>query len=536
MKIRTFILSITLLAATCPSVEAQGIRKLTRKQAIEENMTLKYSLDSLRKVIHDMENSQDSIANEMIEVYEENRLKIRPEDYTAEVTDSLLSIWYMHRQIQDSQEGEGYDLDSVRFTTDVPDAVLIERLEKMNSFIELPFNETVKNYMILYSEKMPTKMGKILGLGTYYLPIFEEVFAKYKMPLELKYLAIIESAFNPTARSRAGAIGLWQFMYRTAKMYGMRINSFVDERMDVEKSTDAAARYLMDAYELFGDWPLAISSYNCGAGNVNKAIRRAGGKRDFWSIYPYLPRETRGYVPALVGAMYAATYYREYGLVPEAIQLPPMTDTLQIKHNLHFKQIEEVIGLSSELLHDLNPQYTHNIIPGNEDSFILTVPYSFSATFIENQDSIYAHKSSELLSDKVVKNISTGSASVGDGQSIRYKVRSGDYLGRIASKYHVTVAQIKSWNNLRSNNIRVGQYLTIYTRGKVTSSASSGSSTAAPATTTDSEGYTVYTVRQGDSLYSIAKKFSGVSAQNIMDLNKIGSSIRPGMKLRIPKH
>ena len=263
-----------------------------RKKIKEENQELRQRVDSLQKALDKLKHEsilKDSIAGEMIDVYEENKLKtaagLNPEDYTQEVTDSLLSIWYLHRQARKNEEGNGYDMDSIRFTSNVPDEVMKARLEKMNSFITLPYNDKVRNYMILYSEKMPTKMGTILGLCQYYMPIFEETFNKYNLPDELKYMAIIESALNPVAVSSAGAKGMWQFMFRTAQLYGLEINSFVDERLDPFKSADAAARSLTDSYNVFGDWNLAISSYNCGSGNINKAIRRNGGKRDFWSVY-----------------------------------------------------------------------------------------------------------------------------------------------------------------------------------------------------------------------------------------------------------
>lgn len=448
-----------LLTITAIDTEAQNVR---RRDALKANERLRSLVDSLSKQLDSAKlllERYDSLATEM-EVYEDKSIKV-PAERTPEETDSLLSIWYLQRRINNYKD-ESYNMDSVKFSSNVPDSVFIERLTSMNSFITLPFNETVKNYMILYSEKMPNKMAKIMGLSTYYFPIFEEVFAKYNMPLELKYMAVIESALNPTALSRAGARGPWQFIYSTARNYGLKINSFVDERMDVEKATDAAARYLRDAYNIFGDWCLAISSYNCGAGNVNKAIKRSGGKRDFWSIYPYLPRETRGYMPAFVGAMYAMTYWREYGITPESCSMPAACDTFEIHRNLHFAQLNEVVGVPLQTLKDLNPEYVNNIIPGNEGSSILRLPYEYTGAFIEQQDTLYAHRSNELMSEKVLKNIKEGTS----GDRVVYRVKSGDYLGRIASRYHVSVSQLKRWNNLRSDKLRIGQVLYIYSSKK----------------------------------------------------------------------
>ncbi len=541
-----------------------------RKQKANPTLAYQAKIDSLWLVIDSLETrlkELDSLQGTFVqpegmeEVFRELpreegaplRENARPE---GESTDSLRSVWYHQRRLSDYSTPD-FDLDSVRFTSDVSDEVMMERLRKMNSFITLPFNETVKNYMVLYSEKMPSRMGRVLGLSTYYLPIFEEAFDRYHMPLELKYMAIIESMLNPVAESRAGARGMWQFMYRTGRMYGLRINSFVDERLDVEKAVDAAARYLSDAYSTFGDWSLAISSYNCGSGNVAKAIRRAGGSRDFWDIYPYLPRETRGYVPAFVGAMYAMTYYKEYGLVPEAVSLPASTDTVMIRRNLHFKQINEVVGVPMEDLKNLNPQYIHDIIPGNEGEYVLKLPFNMTSAFLAvNPDSLYNHKSSELLNPQILKNIKDSGAEV----RTAYRVKDGDYLGRIASRYHVSVSQLMKWNHLRSSSIRAGQILYIYHRGASPADVQSSSTpkgtgaarpaaaqkpapAAKPAATAGSSSqaipadtpYSVYVVKEGDSLYSIAKNYPGVSAKNIMDFNHIGSSIRPGMKIRIPK-
>lgn len=604
MRIRTIIavaVAAVFLAGTATANAADRTDEKNRTKIKEENKRLRQELDSLKQELErykaDLEYS-DSIANEMIELYGESdgqsAVGISPEEYTAEISDSLLNIWYAHRMASEDQL-EDFDMDSIRFQSNVPDEVYIERLKKMNSFITLPYNEIVKNYIILYSEKMPTKMSHMLGLCQYYMPIFEETFNRYDLPEELKAMAVIESAMNPLAVSRAGAKGMWQFMYSTAKMYGLQIDSFVDERLDPVKSADAAARYLQDAYAIFGDWNLAIASYNCGAGNVNKAIRRSGGKRAFWDIWPYLPRETRGYVPAFVGALYAMTYHKEHGIKPEAVQMPVHVDTFKINKQLHLKQVAELTGAPLDELKNLNPQYRHEIIPGNSKEYILRLPYTYTNTFIEYEDSVYTHKYDEFFNPATIKKIQDG----GDGERIVYRVKEGDYLGRIASRHRCTVAQIKRWNGLKSNNIRVGQRLVIYKGGggpsssaasSSGSSTSSGSQSASPtgtytvksgdtlsgiatrhgvtvaqlkqwnnltsnnikigqklkvnsssssSSTPSSSGsgdYTTYTVKSGDSFYNIAKNYPGVSAQDIMNFNGLSSSkIKPGMKIKIPK-
>ena len=606
MKIRTIIavaLAAAFLASPAMAAQADDNDGKVKIKLKDENKRLQRELDSLRAELYrykaDLRYS-DSLATAMVELYGQdegqNAVGLSPEDYTAEVSDSLLNIWYAHRMASD--DTEEFDMDSVRFESNVPDEVYIESLKKMNSFISLPYNDIVKNYIILYSEKMPTKMAHMLGLCQYYMPIFDETFNKHDLPEELKAMAIIESAMNPLAVSRAGAKGMWQFMYATAKMYGLHIDSFVDERMDPVKAADAAARYLQDAYEIFGDWNLAIASYNCGAGNVNKAIRRSGGKRAFWDIWPYLPRETRGYVPAFVGALYAMTYHKEHGIKPEAIEMPVHVDTFKINKQLHLKQVAELTGAPLEELKNLNPQYRHDIIPGNSKEYILRLPYTYTNAFIEHEDSVYRHKYDEFFNPSTIKKIQDGA----DGERIVYTVKNGDYLGRIASRNRCTVAQIKRWNNLKSNNIRVGQRLVIYKGGggpstsssssssSASSSASSSSSSSTPtgtytvksgdtlsgiatrhgvtvnqlkqwngltsnnikvgqklklnsssatassSTTSASGEYTTYTVKSGDSLYSISKNYSGVSAQDIMNFNGMSNSnIKPGMKIKIPK-
>jgi membrane-bound lytic murein transglycosylase D len=603
MNIRkVFTASMASIIAAVLGTAAYANPKTDNKKKLEEEKrrllqvidSLQTELDRYREVV----DLTDSLEIEMLAAYgetiERSTEEFQPLEYTAEVSDSLLSIWYSHKQ---AFAEDDLNLDSVKFASNVPDEVYMERIKKMNSFITLPYNEIVRNYIILYSEKMPTRMAHMLGLCNYYMPIFEEILNRYDMPEELKAMTIIESAMNPRATSRVGAKGMWQFMYGTAKQYGLHIDSFVDERMDPVKSAEAAVQFLQDAYEIFGDWNLAIASYNCGAGNVNKAIRRAGGKRDFWSIWPYLPRETRGYVPAFVGALYTMRYYKEHGIRPEAVGMPVAVDTFYINKQLHLKQVSELTGAPLEELKDLNPQYRHEIIPGHEREYILRLPYNYTNLFIEFEDSVYKHKADVYFNPATIKKIKDG----GDGELIIYKVKSGDYLGKIAGKYRVSVAQIKKWNNLKSNDIRVGQRLTIYRGGVVPSSSSSssaktttsssstgsgnkitytvksgdvlgriaekhgvtlanlkswngltsnniqigqklviytkGSAPASTGTSQTAKGESTYTVKSGDSFYSIAKNYPGVSAQNIMDHNGMKSSdLKPGMKLKIPQY
>ncbi|MCQ2119271.1 MAG: LysM peptidoglycan-binding domain-containing protein [Bacteroidales bacterium] len=539
--LRILTLALLLILAM-PSVSNAQFRGRLKK----ENAALKCTLDSLLNVLENGRkefHERDSVTQEMLVLFTENENRrtnfLDPADFTPDVTDSLLDIWYLHGQVGDTNYVERIELDSVRFSSNVSDKVLMERLEKMNSFITLPYNETVRNYMVLYSEKMPKKMSNLLALSNYYMPIFEETFSRYGLPDEIKYLAIIESALNPNAVSRVGATGMWQFMTRTAKSYGLEVSSYVDERRDPFKSADAAARYLLDTYKMFGDWTLAISSYNCGPGNVNKAIRRSGNK-GYWGVYNYLPRETRGYMPAFVGAMYAMHYCKEYGLSASGVEMPAQVDTFQIHHNLHFQQISDLVGISVEELRNLNPQYVRDIIPGNAKPYILRMPYQYTSSFLANEDSVYTHKADVYLNPQTL--LESGSVSSSPSTSsgrIAYKVKKGDNLGRIAAKYHVTVNQLKNWNHLRSTTISIGQTLYIYGKGSApaqTSAASSPKQSSAPASSgsgTD-KGYVVYVVKKGDTLSAIASRYPGVSVKTIMDYNKISDRIIEGQKIRIP--
>ena len=504
-----------------------------RDSLLRVNEMLIQELDSLYSAYSDLFNAEelngtDSINSGMTEMTLSAGLA-QDIDTCGISRDSLLSLWY-RKMNMDLMSGEPSDIDTLEMTSDIPDSVYIERLQRLNPFISIPYNRIIRNHIIYYTEKMPEKMERILGLSSYYIPIFEEIFDQYDMPLELTAMAVIESALNAKAVSRARAKGMWQFMYSTARRYGLTINSYVDERFDPIASAHAAARYLRDSYLIFGDWTLAIASYNCGAGNVNKAIRRAGGSKDFWDIYPYLPRETRGYVPSFFAALYAMKYYKEHNLTPETITMPPHTDTLRINRMLHFEQIAHYTGASIGELRTHNPQYLHDIIPGTEKEYILQLPYQYTNAFIDHEDEIYSYKDSVYFSPAALKEIQQAS----EPSKIIHRVKRGETLSHIALRYGVSVKNIQRWNGI-GTRIREGQRLAIYTNGSGPSAKSSKSGSGV--STTVSNGYVMYTVRSGDNLWDIARKFDGVSMNDLMKLNGLSKSskIYPGKKIKIKK-
>ena len=332
--------------------------------------------------------------------------------------------------------------------------------------MEMPHNDIVQECIDRYTGRLRQSISYMLGASNFYMPVFEEALDLYQLPLELKYLPIIESALNPTITSRAGACGLWQFMLTTGKAYGLTINSLVDERRDPVKSSYAAARYLRDLYNIFGDWNLVIAAYNCGPENINKAIRRAGGERDYWKIYPYLPKETRGYVPAFIAANYVMTYYCEHNICPMTSQLPTKTDTVMIDRNVNFSQIADVCGLDINMLRALNPAYKRDIVPGATALSPVRLPVNDVPLFIDRQDSIYATTSTTAkrlvveVDDQVVKKVQSSSSRKSKGAQY-HKIRSGDNLGSIARKYGTTVNKLKKLNGMRYTNIRAGQSLRV---------------------------------------------------------------------------
>ena len=420
---------------------------------------------------------------------------------------------------------------------ELPTDTLKARLKALDAKtpFNVAYNPALESVIKSYLKNRRKSIQKLIMLSGFYFPMFEKELDAHNIPLEIKYLAIVESALKPRAKSRVGATGLWQFMFGTGKMYGLDVSSYVDERSDPIKSTEAASKYLAKLYEIFGDWDLALAAYNSGPGNVTKAIRRSGGYKNYWNIRQHLPRETAGYLPAFLANMYIFEYAEQHGfkkIKPELAYFE--TDTVTVKHMITLDQVSELIGTPVEQLQFLNPSYKLDIIPFIKDeNYVLRLPNEVIGKFVTNEDSIYNYAKAEFAKrEKPLPKFFNAN------DRIRYKVRSGDYLGKISRRYGVRVSDIKRWNGLRSNDLQIGQRLTIYPRKPYVSSTPVKPST--PAKKTPSKPLTgnviTYTVKSGDSLWSISQKFSGVSVQNIKDWNDISSNkLKPGMKLKISK-
>lgn len=381
-----------------------------------------------------------------------------PEGMSAN-TDSLLSSWQA-RTLLKKLDCSTTGWESIRMT----DTMYAKRLSSMLTIIRTPYNAMVRSCIDRYTVKNRSQVSYMLGISEFYMPMIETEIDRLGLPHELKYLPVIESAMNPKAVSRMGAKGLWQFMFPTAKHYGLKSNNYIDERFDPLKATRAALTYLKDLYDMFGNWELAIAAYNCGPGNVNKAIKRSGGKTDFWKIYSWLPKETRGYLPALIAANYVMTFYEDHGICPMEPNIPVDTDTIHVNRNLHFKQIAEVCNVDIEEIRALNPQYIKDIIPGENETYVLRLTNSMISSFVENEDSVYKHNAEMHFPQASVEKILTDAKKNDDGTGnlIRHKIKHGETLGSIAIKYRVKVNQIMKWNNMRNTNIRAGKYLKIY--------------------------------------------------------------------------
>ena len=418
---------------------------------------------------------------------------------------------------------------------ELPTELLKERLAILDS--ETPFNieynPQLEQLIKTYLRRRKQTFSVLMERARYYFPMFEEKLDKYNIPLELKYLAIVESALKPNARSRVGATGLWQFMYQTGKQFNLHVSSYVDERSDPLRATEAACQYLSSLHSLYNDWDLALAAYNSGPGNVNKAIRRSGGSTNYWNIRHNLPRETAGYVPAFYATLYIFKYANEHNIkARENILTRFETDTVHIKRQITFEQINETLNVDMEILKFLNPQYKLDIIPYIKDrNYVLTLPINFVGNFVSNEKQIYAFVDAEEA-----KREKTLPKYVEINDQITYKVRSGDFLGKIANKYRVSVSNIKRWNNLRSNNLKIGQRLKIYTKNpSVASVSTKKSNTPTKAKTIPKGEFHTYTVKSGDSLWTIAQKYVNVSVQNIKDWNNIWSvkHLKPGTQLKI---
>lgn len=428
--------------------------------------------------------------------------------------------------INNMRDGQTYQPE---VNLELPTDTLKKRLAEINARtpFNVEYNSSLESVINRYLKRHKASMEKLMAVSQFYFPMFEERLDKYDIPLEMKYLAIVESALRPRAKSRVGATGLWQFMFATGKIFDLEVNSYVDDRMDPIAATEAACGYLSQLYNIHGDWDLALASYNSGPGNVSKAIRRSGGSKNYWNIRENLPRETAGYVPAFLATMYLFEFAEEHGYSPEK---PPVnyfaTDTIHIKQAITLDQVATIIGMPLEEVQFLNPQYKLDVIPVIKGKkYYIRLPIEHTGKFVQNEEAIYAFAKAELdKREKALPEVISAESQV------RYRVRSGDYLGKIADKYGVRVSQLKKWNKLKSNSLKIGQRLTIYPRKPVTNSSLKKTKTAS------NNGKRTYTVENGDSLWGIANKFPGVSVDNIKKWNDISSTkLKPGMKLQVSK-
>lgn len=520
---------------------------------------------------------------------ERNDSMLRADSPVVAMLDSLAFVKFYGKQYFQTDTAISYvsqfDAAEIPF---FPDSIYEQRIHSLN--IETPFdltyNKEVKSFINLYAVKKKNLTSKMLGLAQIYFPMFEEALDKYNMPLELKYLAIVESALNPSAGSHMGAKGLWQFMYGTGKVYGLKVTSLVDDRLDPMKSTIAACEHLQDLYDIYGDWSLALAAYNSGAGNVNRAIRRAGGTKNYWAIWPFLPRETRGYVPAFIAVNYVMNYAAEHNIQP---MIPGMffydIDTVSVHDVLAFDQLNEMLGIPKDEIKFLNPQFKNEIIPASESqTYTIRIPRQYVSDFLNNEQELYAYKTKNGVErDKLLAEVQkakdrnihivrsgeslgliakrnhvyvdqikrwnnlksstiypgqklvlfgsgsnqfyqeTSTPVVRSGEQSKHIVKNGENLGLIAKKYKCTVTDLKEWNNLKKSNIYPKQVLVVYKPSeKQNNSVKEGK-------------YLYHIVRKGDTLWDIAKEYDGVTVEKLKQLNNISNtrSLKPGQKIKV---
>ncbi len=450
-------------------------------------------------------------------------------------SDTSFVNWYQDEIRNDIATVSGEDtitLSSSFFIFRASDTLVKEQLTELDRYspIDLRYNGYVKAFIRMYTEKKPEVLARSMARMPYYEPLFVEMLDKYDLPLELKYLPVVESALDPLARSRAGARGLWQFMYRTGKMYGLNVTSYYDERCDPYLSTEAACKYLKKLHSIYGDWLLVIAAYNCGPGNVNKAIRRSGGYRDYWQIRKWLPRETRGYVPAFISATYLFEQDLKLDYYPEYEKMNVRRDTVKVKQPLYFSSVDSILNIDLEEIQWMNPVYKLDYIPGGEQA-VLTLPANKMAEFFAMEDSLYRH--TEILHSKPDMPTPVKRAKP-TGELMVYVVQPGDVLGSIAENHHCSVSQIKDWNNMWSSRIYPGQRLKLYPGKKVVVAKKVEKPKSVPV---KDENYVYHIVRPGDTLWDIAKEYGSVDVKQLMQLNSDMNykNLKPGDKIRISK-
>ena len=533
-KILLSVLALTFLTtATAQEPDSIPNNAFQNRMAAEaEPDTTAMDMEGLE--LMEIMESQEKIAdNPLIRIKGQKTYALKDHERASKYDSLWLKELYDSSSLYDSiyEEIATMEIDTLYYTN-VDTDTLKARLAILNEKtpFNIAYNPSLENVIRSFLTRRRGLMERMLTISQFYFPMFEQELDNQNIPLELKYLAIIESALNPRAKSRVGATGLWQFMYGTGKMYDLDVSSYVDERSDPINSTKAATQYLKKLYTIFNDWDLALAAYNSGPGNVNKAIRRSGGYTNYWNIRKNMPRETAGYVPAFLATMYIFEYAEEHGFKKQLVDRPYFeTDTIHVKSTITFDQISELVGVTVEELQVLNPAYKLNVIPFVKDkNYTLRLPLDALGKFVNNEEAIYAHVQQQIESkEKPLPQI------VQSENEIRYKVKSGDFLGKIAERYGVGVSQIKSWNGLRSNTLRVGQRLTIFPRKNHT--LTSGNNTPNSSTNTASSANSkIHTVRSGDSLWTISKKYPGITIDNLRDWNGIsGNDIKPGTKLKL---